>query len=218
MGPTASDATQSPRWFVIVVNNPLTSYFRSRSGVGGWLAGNGSVAAVSQGQRSAAPLGVGSLRRRDRSMIGPDAKELAQHRSWPLSPLCTRRFASASSARTFRDPESVVRAPAHVQQAAPTVPEIAGMRECVAKATRIGDCCTRGLGVVSLHWPTLSAPQRARIIRAHLYQCIRGWSRCSHGIANRRPRRQYQCHQRPPRRRRQGSPRARLLSQSSVLT
>lgn len=25
-GPTASDATRSPRWFVIVVNNPLTSY------------------------------------------------------------------------------------------------------------------------------------------------------------------------------------------------
>ena len=142
----------------------------------------------------------------------------ATDRSWPLSPLCTRRFASASSARTFRDPESVVRAPAHVQQAALTVPEIAGMRECVAKATRIGDCCTRGLGVVSLHWPILSAPQRARIMRAHLYQCIRGWSRCSHGIANRRPRRQYQCHQRPPRRRRQGSPRARLLNQSSVLT
>jgi hypothetical protein len=46
-------------------------------------------------------LGVGSLRRRDRSMIGPDAKELAQHRSWPLSPLCTRRFASASSAAPF---------------------------------------------------------------------------------------------------------------------
>jgi hypothetical protein len=29
-------------------------------------------------------LGVGSLRRRDRSMIGPDAKELAQQRDRPV--------------------------------------------------------------------------------------------------------------------------------------